>query len=104
MQLKNKIPYTAVGLHNEALCQENYEVDLLITLYLACYLGFPGGSDGKESACYVGDLGLILESGRSPREGNGNPLQYSCLENSRDRGAWQATVHGVRKSQTRLRN
>ena len=63
---------------------------------------FPGGSDGKMSACNVGDLGLIAGSGRSPGEGNGNPLQYSCLENSMDRGAWWATVHGVEKSQTRL--
>ena len=55
----------------------------------------PDGSDGKESACSVGDLGLIYGLGRSPREGNGNPLQYSCLENPTDGGAWQATVHGV---------
>ena len=54
-----------------------------------------GGSDGKESACNEGDLGSIPGSGRSPAEGNGNPLWYSCLENSTDRGAWQATVHGV---------
>ena len=58
-------------------------------------LGFPGGSDGKESTCNTGDLGLISVSGRCPREGNGYPLQYSCLENSMDRGAWWATVHGV---------
>ena len=82
-------------------------------------MGFPGGSDGKESACNVGDPGLIPELGRSPGKGNGNlpgeegglayakagsslsnPLQYSCLENSTDRGAWWATVHGVTKSQT----
>ena len=50
--------------------------------------GFPGGSEGKVSACNAGDLGLIPRSGRSPREGNGNPLQYSCLENATDRGAW----------------
>ena len=62
--------------------------------------GFPGGSDGKESACNAGDRGLITRSGRSPREGNGNPLQNSCLEDSMDRGAWQATVHGVAKSWT----
>ena len=61
-------------------------------------LGFPGGSDGKESACNSGDLSLIPGSGRSPGEGNDNPLQYSCLENSMDRGAWWATVHGVAKS------
>ena len=56
---------------------------------------FPGGSDGKESACVAGDLGSIPGLGRSPGEGNGNPLQYSCLENPIDRGAWQATVYGV---------
>ena len=64
--------------------------------------GFPVGSDGKESAFNVGDLGLISGSGRSPGEGNGNPLQYSCLENSMDGGAWWATVHGVAKSRTWL--
>ena len=63
---------------------------------------FPGGSDGKESACNVGYPGSIPGSGRSPREWNGYPLQYSCLENSKDRGAWQATVHGAVKSQTHL--
>ena len=56
--------------------------------------GFPGGSDGKESACNSGDLGLIPGLGRSPGEGNDYPLQYSGLENSMDRGAWQATVQG----------
>ena len=66
------------------------------------FLGFPGSSDGKESACSAGDLGLIPELGRSPGEGNGSPLQYSCLRNPMDREAWQATVHGVSKSQTRL--
>ena len=78
MQLKNKIPYTTVGLHNELLCQGNYEADLLITLYLACYLGFPGGSDGKESACNAGDLGSTCRETyrleRSPGEGHGIPL------------------------------
>ena len=63
---------------------------------------FPGGSDGKVSVYNVGDPGSIPGSGRSPGEGNGNPLQYSCLENSMDRGSWQATVHGVAKSWTRL--
>ena len=63
-------------------------------------LGFPGGSDGKESACNAGDLGSIPGLGRSPGEGNGNPLQYPCLENPMDRGAWWATVHGVAKSDT----
>ena len=61
---------------------------------------FPGGSDGKESACNVGDWGSIPELGRSLGEGNGNPLQYSCLENPMDRGAWGATVHGITKSWT----
>ena len=61
---------------------------------------FPGGSDNKESACNAGNLGLIPGSGISPGEGNGNPLQYSCLENSIDRGAWWATVHGVSKLDT----
>ena len=62
----------------------------------------PGGSDGKESACKAGDPGLIPGWGRSPGEENGNPLQYSCLENPVDRGAWRVTVHGVAKSQTQL--
>ena len=58
-------------------------------------MGFPHSLVGKESACNAGDLGSITGSGRSPGEGNGDPLQYSCLENPMDRGAWQATVHGV---------
>ena len=57
--------------------------------------GLPSSPVGKQSACSAGDLGLIPGSGRSPGEGNGNPLQYSCLENPMDRGACQATVHGV---------
>ena len=64
--------------------------------------GFPGGSEVKVSAWNAGDPGSIPGLGRSPGEGNGNPLQYSCLENSMDGGAWWATVHGVTKSQTRL--
>ena len=63
---------------------------------------FPGGSDGKASAYNVGGLGSIPGSVRSPGEGNGNPSQYSCLENPIDRRAWQATVYGVARSQTRL--
>ena len=63
-------------------------------------LGLPGGSDSKESVCNAGDLSLIPGLGRSPGGGNGNPLQYSCLENPVDRGDWRATVHGVPKSQT----
>ena len=61
-------------------------------------MGFLGGLDGKESACNAGDLGSIPGLGRSPGEQNDNPLQYSCLENSMDRGAWQATAHRVTKS------
>ena len=60
---------------------------------------FPGGSEVKVSACNEGDLGSIPGSGRSPGEGNGNPLQYSCLENLMDGGAWWGKVHGVAKSQ-----
>ena len=66
---------------------------LLIWTLLRYFLGFLGDSDGKESACSVGDLGW-----ENPGEGHGNPLQYSCLENSMDRGAWQAIVHGTTKS------
>ena len=64
--------------------------------------GFSGGSDSKASARSVGDLGSIPGLGRSPGEGNGNPLQYSCLENSMGGGAWWAIVHGVAKSRTQL--
>ena len=64
--------------------------------------GFPGGSDGKEFAYNAGDLGSVPGSGRSPGEGSCNPLQYSCLENSMDRGAWRATVLGVTESRTQL--
>ena len=62
--------------------------------------GFPGSSDGKESACSAGDPGLTPGWGRSPGGGRGNPLQYSCLGNPMDKGAWRATVRGVAKSQT----
>ena len=63
-------------------------------------MGFPGGSDGKASACSTGDLGSIPGLAGSPGEGNGDPLQYSCLENSMIRGTWWAVVHGIAKSQT----
>ena len=62
-----------------------------------CAMVFRGGSDAKESACSAAGPGLIPGSGRSPGERNGYPLQYSCLENPMDRGAWRATVHGVAK-------
>ena len=61
------------------------------------YKGFPGGSQVKASASNAGDLGSTPGSGRSPGEGNGNPLQYSCLENPMDGGAWWATVHGAKR-------
>ena len=78
-------------LHLTSLFGKHYPTPLLSRWYT-----------GKESACNAGDLSPILGMGRSPAEGNGNPPQYSCLENSMDREGWQATVHGVAKSQTRL--
>ena len=77
-----------------------YVVCVLTYVCVYIYIHFPGGSDDKESTYYVGDLGSIPGLGRFPGEGNDNPLQYSCLENSMDGGAWQATVHGVTKSRT----
>ena len=68
--------------------------------YIYTYMGFPGGSEVKASASNAGDLGSIPGLGRSPGEGNGNPLQYSCLGNPMDGEAWKATVHGVAKSWT----
>ena len=80
--------------------QKHHDLCLKNIWITALYL--PGGSDGKESICNPGDQGLIPGSGRSCAEGNGNPLQYSCLENPMDGGAWLATVHGVTKSLTPL--
>ena len=73
-------------------------------IWVSLNYGFPGGSDGKESACNAEDPGSIPESGRSPGEGHSNPFQYFCLENPVDSRAWLAMVHGVTKSQTRLSN
>ena len=70
---------------------------LILSAFISDDGGFPGGSDGKDSACSAGDLGLIPGLGRSPGEGNGNLLQDSCLENSIDRGIWWATVHGLQR-------
>ena len=78
------------------------KITLPTKVHIVKAMGFPRSSVGKESACKAGEPGSIPGSGRSPGEGNGNPLQYSCLENPMDGGAWQATVYGVPKSQTRL--
>ena len=72
-----------------------WEAVVTLEQRVTLYRRLPYSSDDKESACNAGDLGLIPGSGRSPGEGNGNPLQYSCLENPMDRGAWWATVYGV---------
>ena len=77
-------------------------VQFYIYMYFYIYKGFPGSSAGKEFTCNAGDLGSIPGLGRSPGKGNGNPLQYSCLENPMDRGAWQSTVQGVAKSRAQL--
>ena len=83
---------------------KNYKkVTSMLTDYLM-NMTFPDSSAGKESACNAGDPGSISGLGRSPGGGHGNPLQCSCLENSKDRGAWQATVHGVAKNRTRLKH
>ena len=74
----------------------------MIVCAMNSHLYFPGGSDSKVSVYNAGDLGSIPGSGRSPGKGNGNLLQYYCLENSMDRGVWKATVHGIAKSRTRL--
>ena len=88
----------------QILQQSQVPMNILLSITFKGYVyitpGFPSGSDGKESACNMGDLGSIPGLGRSPGEGNGYLLQYSGLENSMDRGAWQAIVHGVTKSWT----
>ena len=91
-------------------CSISFPVDGVIlwaimrSFYISLALtSFPGGSEGKASACNAGDLGSIPGSGRSPGGGNGNPLQYSCRENPMDRGAWWATVHRIPKSWTQLK-
>ena len=88
----------------EHVCNSVKSRNLMLNAFatFTLILGFPGGSEGKASACNVGDLGSVPGSGRSPGEGKGNPLQHSCLENSTDRGAWQAIVQGVTKGQTPL--
>ena len=88
---------------NLGTCYSNLHHGQVFKFHLPLPFGaFPGGSDSKESTCNAGDPGSIPGLGRPPREGHGNPLWYSCLENSMDRGAWWATVHGVTKRHTLL--
>ena len=96
-QLKPPVHYAFLNTHTRARTHTHRQTDIHT-------MGFPGGSDGKESACNAGDLGSVLGLGRSPGEENGNPPQYSCLDNTMDRGAWWATVRGVTKSGTWLRD
>ena len=86
-----------LGLHRCAAFSLVVVQGLIALASLVASLGFPGGSDGKESACNAGDTGLIPGSGRSPGGGNGNLLQHSCMENPMDRGAWRATVQGLQR-------
>ena len=88
---------------NRKLRKELYSAHSHPSEFWAGYRGFPGDSDVKASARNAGDPGSIPGLGRSPGGGNGNPLRYSCLGNSMDRGAWWATIHGVAKSQTQLK-
>ena len=99
---RSPVNSTSVFLYDSTLSGMRYLVWGMS--YLVGYLGFPGGSDGKEFACNMGDLSSIPGLGRSPGGGKGYPFHYSCLENPMDRGAWQATVYGVVKSQTQLSN
>ena len=94
------MPYFNKRMHSCILVSP-YVCQLVLSLTLPPW-GFPGGSEGKASACNTGDPGSIPGSGRSPGEGNGNPLQYSCLGNPMDGGTWWATVHGVTESQMQL--
>ena len=96
---ENGLSYSVVVKENRGQSSAHSE---LIAHFTFLFLGFPGGSGSKESACNVGDMGSIPGLGRSPGEGNGNPFQYSCLGNPMDRGAWQASLHEVKKNQTGL--
>ena len=88
------------------MMRSRFSMKWAISLFpqISCHAGFPDGSDSKESGCNAGDPGLIPGLGRSPEEGNGNPLQYSCLENPMNRGTWRVIFYGVAKSRTRLSN
>ena len=98
------LPHTLVHNHILLYLIPKYSQISLSFLPLPYLSGFPGGTDGKESACKAGDLGLIPGSGRFSGEGNRDPLQYSCLENSMDSRAWWVTVHGVTKRWTQWSN
>ena len=95
----NGCPIHAVISLSIAFSSQHFS-PLDIAVFVFMVWGFPGGSDGKETTCNVGDLCSIPGVGRSPGGGHGYPLQYSCLENPMNRGAWQATVHGVAESRT----
>ena len=102
--IKPAFPAIAGGFFTtEAPGQPIYVISGLLFVF-PLYWGLPYSSESKEFACNPGDLGSIARSGRYPGDENGNPLQYSCLENSIDGGAWRATVYGVAKSQTQLSN
>ena len=96
-----RIPWTEALCEPQSMGSQTVRHDWLTNISVS-FFSFRCGSDGKESACNVGDPGSIPVSGRPPGEGNGYWLQDSCLENTMDRGAWQAIVHGVTKSQTGL--
>ena len=96
--------YGQLIYNKEARSIQQEKPHLLNKWFLENHLGFSGGSNGEESTCNAGDPGLIPRLGKFSGEGNGYPLQYSCLENSKDREAWWATVHGVAKRQTQLSN
>ena len=105
---KDHTIHTYRQIHTAKRSLRNDKVSVLETnkemlkLILASVMGFPGGSDNKESTCNARDLGSIPELRRSPGEGNDNPLQCSCLENPMNGGDWWATVHGITKRLTRL--
>ena len=103
-KMYGEVPCT---LHPVSLIFQNsfglYYSEICIFLFWKSFSFLKNSSVGKKSACNAGDPGLITGSGRSPGGGHGNPLQYSCLENPIDRGAWWAAFHGVAKSQTQLK-
>ena len=99
--MRNEVHCIQHGNHKEGIEETPGQVHGYLR-WVLCSMGFPGGLEVKASAWNAGDPGSIPGSGRSPGEGNGNPLQYSCLENPVEGGAWWATVHGVTKSRTWL--